>query len=181
MLKEIFKSFFYLLLLNNFMFKYFLGVELPLVMGNSPKRIFKFSLFTTIVFILTAPFSFYMKEMVLKPYNVENLSLLSNVVIIIILVYVLSLFFKSLMELKKYIVLNVVFLSTLLYVDDTSILESIIFALMNGIFLFFSFILLSDLHERIETKAEHLKPEFIYYISISIIAMLMFGFTGFKI
>jgi hypothetical protein len=72
-------------------------------------------------------------------------------------------------------------LTTFLYNDNITILGGIIFALLNGIFIFISFILLSDLYERIETKVENLKPEFIYYLSVSIIAMIMFGFTGLKI
>lgn len=181
MLKEIFKSFFYLLLLNNFMFKFFLGIELPLFMENSPKKIFKFSIFTTIIFTLTTLFSALLKKMILIPYNLENLFLIENSVVIIILVYLLGFIFTDIQKMKKHILLNVLFLSTFLYSDNVTVVSGIIFGLLNGIFIFVSFIFLSDLYERIETKAEYINPEFIYYLSISIISMIMFGFTGLDI
>ncbi|TDT72425.1 hypothetical protein EV215_0231 [Hypnocyclicus thermotrophus] len=156
------------LLLNNFIFKYFVGIEIFSKIKNI-KEFLK-------IFFINILLANVVSYGIVKLFKINSFAI-NILVISLIATMVYEILFKNKSEYKNIILLYTIFLY--LTIKEYTFLALIIYAILNTFFIGVSLYVIQNLYDYIDYKSKLIKPELIYTLVISLISMIFFGFTGF--
>lgn len=167
MIVSIIKMFLVGLLLNNFIFKYFVGIEIFTKVKDIKEFLKQFFINTFLSSIITYS--------IVKLIKINSFAI--NIVMIsAIATLIYEIIFKN-NKYKNFIILYSIFLY--LTINEYSFLIITIYSMLNTVFIGFVLYVIQNLYDYIEYKSKLIKPELIYTLVISLISMIFFGFTGF--
>lgn len=167
MIVSIIKMFLVGLLLNNFIFKYFVGIEIFTKVKDIKGFLKQFFINTFLSSIITYS--------IVKLIKINSFAI--NIVIIsAIATLIYEIIFKN-NRYKNFIILYSIFLY--LTMNEYTFLIITIYSMLNTVFIGFVLYVIQNLYDYIEYKSKLIKPELIYTLVISLISMIFFGFTGF--
>jgi len=190
MTKELIVLFISSVLINNFVFHYFLGI-CPFI-GVSNKLESAMGMGASVVFVmtLTGTITWLINEYLLAKFNLMFLEYVTFIIVIAVLVQIVEMFirktspslYKALGIYLPLITTNCTILGVALFIvlKEYSFLEAVVFSFASGLGFSMALVIMASIREEIEFNdiPESLKGAGITLIMAGLLALAFMGFSG---
>lgn len=178
------------ILVNNFVLYYFLGICPFLGVSKKIDSAFSMGLAVTFVMTITAVFSWLINHLVLIPYGLDYLQIVSFILVIASLVQLVEMFIRKIspplyQALGIYLPLittncAIMGLALIAVLNNYSFVETVIFGVGSGLGFTLAIVLMAGIREELDLAdvPEPLKGAGIALIVAGIMALAFNGFLG---
>lgn len=178
------------ILVNNFVLYYFLGICPFLGVSKKIDSAFSMGLAVTFVMTITAVFSWLINHLILIPYGLDYLQIVSFILIIASLVQLVEMFIRKIspplyQALGIYLPLittncAIMGLALIAVLNNYSFVETVIFGVGSGLGFTLAIVLMAGIREELDLAdvPEPLKGAGIALIVAGIMALAFNGFLG---
>ncbi len=187
---DIFTIFVSSILINNFVLHYFLGICPFLGVSKKLDSAFSMGLSVTFVMTITASVSWLINHLILIPYNLDYLQIVSFILVIASLVQLVEMFIRK-MSPPLYQAMGIYLplittnccimgLALLIALKDYGFIEAVVFGVGSGIGFTLAILLMAGIREQLEISdlPEPLRGASIALIVAGIMALGFLGFSG---